>query len=327
MPSSKSGTDASKASLWEWKTWLRCATFLIPWLFQLLLADVLLSVLLPVSIWLPELCYDTASRIAATIWLGIQSIFTKYNHAEITLSGLGQIRQGESAIVVSNHVGWTDFYMIQELAIEAGMLGRSRWFAKAQLKYVPFLGWGLWAMGMCLVSREWTHDRKEMDRVFSGVVQHRRPIWLIAYSEATRYTAEKRREAETWCKATGKRLGKHLLYPRTKGFVACVQNLRKTQHVTAVYDVTIAYAKDGKVFQMPPSFVESLMLPDLNKDYRFFAHVDRYSIRTLPEDYEEISQWLEERWLRKGELLERLQHLLAEGEPWDESSLSTMKLN
>ncbi|KAK5706585.1 hypothetical protein LTR97_001575 [Elasticomyces elasticus] len=238
------------------------------------------------------MCYDTASRIAATIWLGSQTIFTKHNHAEITLSGLGQIRQGESAIVVSNHVGWTDFYMIQELAIEAGMLGRSRWFAKAQLKYVPFLGWG-----------------------------------LIAYSEATRYTAEKRHEAETWCKASGKRLGKHLLYPRTKGFVACVQNLRKTQHVTAVYDVTIAYAKDGKVFQLPPSFVESLMVPDLDKDYQFFAHIDRYSISTLPEGNEEISQWLEERWLRKGELLERLEHLLAEGKPWDESSLSTMKLN
>ncbi|KAK5723258.1 hypothetical protein LTR15_004955 [Elasticomyces elasticus] len=211
--------------------------------------------------------------------------------------------------------------MIQELAIEAGMLGRSRWFAKAQLK----------SLGHGHVPVEWYSIDGPSVRTSGSanmlLFTHDYTAGLIAYSEATRYTAEKRREAETWCKASGKRLGKHLLYPRTKGFVACVQNLRKTQHVTAVYDVTIAYAKGGKVFQLPPSFVESLMVPDLDKNYQFFAHIDRYSISTLPEGSEEISQWLEERWLRKGELLERLEHLLAEGKPWDESSLSTMKLN
>ena len=56
------------------------------------------------------------------------------------------------------------------------MLGSCRWFAKQQLKWVPFLGWGLWAMGMPLVSREWTKDKKEMDRVFQGVKQNGSPI-------------------------------------------------------------------------------------------------------------------------------------------------------
>lgn len=47
---------------------------------------------------------------------------------------------GESAIVVVNHVVWTDFYLIQELAQRAGMLGQCRWFAEKQLRWVPFLG-------------------------------------------------------------------------------------------------------------------------------------------------------------------------------------------
>lgn len=43
--------------------------------------------------------------------------------------------------------------MIQALAMRSGMLGYCRYFAKAQLKKVPLLGWGLMAMGMPLVTR------------------------------------------------------------------------------------------------------------------------------------------------------------------------------
>lgn len=47
---------------------------------------------------------------------------------------------GELAIVVTNHVAWTDFYLIQELVQRAGMLGQCRRFAEKQLRWVPFLG-------------------------------------------------------------------------------------------------------------------------------------------------------------------------------------------
>ncbi|KAI7296967.1 hypothetical protein KC352_g39 [Hortaea werneckii] len=84
-------------------------------------------------------------------------------------------------------------------------------------------------MGMPLVSRRWTQDQREMDRVFDGVLQRRWPIWLVAYSEATRYTMQKRIETEEWCKVNDKRLGHHLLYPRTKGFVASTTRSSKSR--------------------------------------------------------------------------------------------------
>lgn len=155
---------------------VRCALFMLPWLFHLLLADVALSALLPLSAALPTACYNLSSRIAESVWRGVQAIFTRINGARITVSGTEKLQASESAIVVSNHVQWTDFYMIQELAIRYGMLARCRWFAKQQLKWVPFLGWGLWAMGMPLVSRKWMTDQREMDRVFKGVLQRRWPM-------------------------------------------------------------------------------------------------------------------------------------------------------
>jgi len=154
---------------------LRLCLTLAPWLAQLFLADLALSALLPAAVLLPNLTYSLSSRIAARIWAGIQRICVERNHARIIIAG-DQLPAGESAIVVANHVEWTDFYMIQALAQRSGMLGNCRWFAKQQLRWVPFLGWGLWAMGMPLVSRTWAQDKREIDRVFESITSGQCPV-------------------------------------------------------------------------------------------------------------------------------------------------------
>lgn len=164
-------------------THLRGLLLLLPWLACLLLADLLLSLLLLIKPLFPDLVYDASSLIAFTIWRWIQLIFEVANGGEIQVSSSGDAPSPESAIVVANHVAWCDFYMVQALALRAGMLGRCRWFAKIQLRWVPFLGWGLWAMGMPMVSRRWMRDRVELDRVFSGIVERRWPVcrWLFLF--------------------------------------------------------------------------------------------------------------------------------------------------
>lgn len=154
---------------------LRGVCLVAPWLVYLFASDILLSLLLPLSFVAPTAVFDMSSKIAYAVWRWIQLIFTHSNGARISVSG-STIPERESALLVANHVSWVDFYMIQHLAIRAGMLGRCRWFAKQQLKWVPFLGWGLWAMEMPLISRKWDKDRKELDRVFKGPKQHRWPI-------------------------------------------------------------------------------------------------------------------------------------------------------
>ncbi|KAG8629421.1 hypothetical protein KVT40_003286 [Elsinoe batatas] len=288
----------------------RLLRFLVPWTTHLLFADVALSALLPAAALFPNWTYNVSSRIAETVWRGIQRICEDSNEANIILSG-DELPAGESAIVVANHVEWVDFYLIQHLAVQARMLSRCRWFAKQELRWLPFLGWGLWAMGMPLVSRKWTEDKREMDRVFHGVVARKWPMWLIAYSEATRYTPKKHAESVEWCKSHGKPIMKHTLYPRTKGFVAMVQNLRKAPHVKAVYDVTIAYAK-GNQFMAPPSFLETVNTPNLGKKYKMYVHVDRHEIATLPESSEDLAKWLEQRWVEKGDRLEAVKTQLTQ---------------
>lgn len=107
------------------------------------------------------------------------------------------------------------------------------------------------------------------------------------------------------------------MFPRNKGFIATVQNLRAS-HVSAVYDVTIAYAR-GDEFMIPPTFFDTLYYPNLRRQYRMYAFVKRHDLESLPKDNASIAQWLEDRWMEKGEHLQKLQDRLKNGQSWRES--------
>ncbi|KAK7725145.1 hypothetical protein SLS57_004058 [Botryosphaeria dothidea] len=299
---------------------LRGVAVLSPWLGHLLAVDLILSLLLPLKWVAPNAVYNASSVLAHSVWAWIQTIFTRINHADIVLSTNcpGGLPRGESAVVVANHVAWSDFYMIQEAASRASMLGRCRWFAKRSLRWVPFLGWGLWAMGMPLVSRKWATDRAELERVFRGIVSKRWPVWLIAYSEGTRLTPSRHAAAAAFCERAGKPPpSPYTLVPRPRGFIATVNALRGTPHVRAVLDVTIAYAR-GREFMRAPPFWETVASGNLRGDgYRFYAHVDRWEMDGLPTGEEELAKWLDERWVEKGKRLERLKTQLENGEEWE----------
>ena len=157
---------------------LRATAHLLLWLLHLSLANTLLSLLSPWTLLCPSAVYNLSSLLAASVWTHVQRLFTRApggGGARILVAG-DVLPRHESAIVLCNHVEWSDFYMVQALALRADMLGRCRWFAKRELKWVPFLGWGLWAMGMPLVSREWMRDERELRRVFDGVARRKWPI-------------------------------------------------------------------------------------------------------------------------------------------------------
>ncbi|KAI0385820.1 1-acyl-sn-glycerol-3-phosphate acyltransferase [Hypomontagnella monticulosa] len=285
---------------------LRGIVLAIPWVIYLAVCDAALSLLLPVKIFAPDFVYRVSSQIAYSVWWWIQFIFETLNGADITFSG-DRLPTKESAVVISNHVTWADFYMIQALALRSSMLGQCRWFAKIQLRWVPFLGWGLWAMGMPMVTRNWMRDQRELQRVFGGIVRRRWPMWLINFSEATRFTPKKYEESKIWCKQNGRPQPLHLLYPRTKGFVTTVQQLRKAPHVKVVYDFTIAYQYKDR-FHVAPSMWETMKLPNLSasQGYKFHIHTRRFLLEDLPHTDEELAKWLEQRWIEKGEWLDTL---------------------
>lgn len=159
----------------------------------------------------------------------------------------------------------------------------------------------------------------------------RAALGLISYSEGTRYTPEKHCQTAQWCKSQEKPILRHTLWPRPKGFVATVQALRRTSHVKAVYDITVAYGyrpqarssrlpAEAPVFMQAPTFWETVARGDINrKGYMFYVHVDRYSLCELPEDGKALASWLEQRWVEKDERLETLRDQLARTGKWQDN--------
>ncbi|KAK0660091.1 hypothetical protein QBC41DRAFT_351033 [Cercophora samala] len=243
-------------------------------LFFLPFAKLLLS---------PALIHTLSSLIAGTlVYRFIQHIFTTINGAEITFSG-DTPRPNESAIVISNHVGWSDFYLVQAAADKANMGGHTR---------------------------NWTRDKGELERVFRGVREGGWKTWLVSFSEGSRFTHKKYLESRLWCELNNKPQPEYLLYPRTRGFIATVQHLRKATHVKAVYDLTLAY-QCGEEFQKAPTMWETIAVPKLSltreqggMGYRFHVHVRRFPIEELPGDTAGLAKWLEQRWVEKGRWLE-----------------------
>lgn len=76
--------------------------------------------------------------------------------------------------------------------------------------------------------------------------------------------------------------------------------------------------REAFAFQSPPTFVQSVLTPDVGRRWKTLVHVRRFEIGDLPAEEADLRTWLEERWVEKGELLEELRKKLLRGESWDE---------
>ena len=98
--------------------------------------------------------------------------------------------------------------------------------------------------------------------------------------------------------------------------MASVKALRHSSSVNAIYDLTIAYAHNGR-FLEAPTFTQSLFDQKLGDSYRFHVHAERHDIKDLADmDDSQVAQWLEQRWIAKSDKLQELQQLLEEGKDW-----------
>jgi lysophosphatidic acid acyltransferase/lysophosphatidylinositol acyltransferase len=60
------------------------------------------------------------------------------------------------------------------------------------------------------------------------------PAWVINYVEGSRATPQKIQEAQAFSKQRNYSIMKHVLLPRTKGFITCVNEFRDS-HIKYVY--------------------------------------------------------------------------------------------
>jgi len=198
----------------------------------------------------------------------------------------------ENSIVVLNHQRMTDIPIVLAIAKQKGSIGDLKWFVKDILKYVPGVGWGMLFLDCFFIKRNWTADQEHIHRVFDNILSHSIPLWLVAFVEGTRFTPEKAKKNRTYAETIGMPPPRHVLIPRTKGFVASFQSLG--EHIDAVYDLTIGYTNTAPtLWQWVKGEVKSVHL-----------HIRRFPAKELPSNDEDLSNWLINLFSEKDELLE-----------------------
>jgi 1-acyl-sn-glycerol-3-phosphate acyltransferase len=232
------------------------------------------------------------NRWCADTWWGWCVVCARrLNRVRIVLTG-EDVPCRENAIIVANHQQMPDIVALMDFSRTKETLGDLKFFVKKALKWFPGVGWGMQFLDCVFVKRNWTADRDTIRRTFQHLVEHDVPVWLVSFAEGTRGTLAKIEAGRRYAQSQGLTLTRHVLPPRSKGFVASVEGLQ--DHVAAIYDVTIGYI-DGvpNLWQLIKGSVQHIHL-----------HVRRYPIDELPRLEDELRQWLHDRFVEKDRLLE-----------------------
>lgn len=132
-----------------------------------------------------------------------------------------------------------DFLIMYALAIRVHMLDSFCMVLKGSLRWIPFVGPALSAIGFVFLSRNWETDRDKLRVSFRGLKTSEFGFWLASHPEGTRWNPKKLAESNEFARAKGLPETKHVLAPRVKGFYAALSTLR--DHPGSVLDMTIAY--------------------------------------------------------------------------------------
>ncbi|MBL0312753.1 MAG: acyltransferase [Holophagaceae bacterium] len=194
---------------------------------------------------------------------------------------------------MANHRDYSDILILLFLGALKSRLGDMKWFIKDVLKYLPGVGWGMLFLDCIFVKRNWTADRGSVEKTFAKVKKEDIPIWLVSFLEGTRLTPKKLEASQSYMASLDLAPTHHVMFPRTKGFVASVRGLG--DHIQAIYDVTIVY--EGPVMKL----WEILMGNPRN----IYLYVRRFPVAGLPSDDRELAEWAIRLFAEKDRLIEQ----------------------
>jgi 1-acyl-sn-glycerol-3-phosphate acyltransferase len=196
-----------------------------------------------------------------------------------------------SVILISNHQSLMDPLVILIFAKKMKSLSYLKWFVKDSIRFIPFLGWGLWFIESIFLKRRWDEDMLHISKTFRKINSHQDPVWLISFVEGTRLTPEKLIQSQSFARDRGVDPFHHVLFPRYKGFDATLEGM--ACRIREVYDLTIRY-ESSKLSLC------SLLRGKIGKVDVFFEKAD---VSTITKSSENQKGWLIAQFKKKDKLL------------------------
>ena len=241
---------------------------------------------------------------------GFYKCWCRGNYFALKLSGVQfsteiapQINAQGWYLLVANHISWLDIIVLT--AIEA--LPAPKFFLKDELKYVPLIGSGAWALGMPFMKRASKAQiaknpkLKGMDvartqKSCKSFKHH--PTTVINFAEGTRFTEHKQQRQNSPFK--------HLLKPKAGGTAFALQVL--IEQLDGLINATLIYHGGNKnIFQ---SFMLGrLAVIDVKLEYVPLAKVPQGDYQLDKAYRVTFQQYLNAQWHSKDNLIDSLSTL------------------
>jgi len=219
-------------------------------------------------------------NFAIAVWSWWAIMIERIHGTKIIVSG-DDLPMGESAVVFANHQCQGDIVMLLAMAKRSGRMGIMRWMVKDEMRFVPFVGWGMLFLDFLFLKRDWAKDRERIQATFSRLRERTAPVWLVLFPEGTRKTPAKHAASMAHARKASLTETPHVMIPRTKGFVASVQGL--LGKIEAVYRIVIIY---------PPPRAPSLLELFSGQVREVKIMVTRHLLPTIPLGEKDLSDWL-----------------------------------
>ncbi|KAK8698825.1 hypothetical protein V6N13_114931 [Hibiscus sabdariffa] len=240
-------------------------------------------------------CVHYSRKVTAfffSSWLALWPfLFEKINKTKVIFSG-DDVPARERVLLICNHRTEVDWMYLWDLALRKDCLGYIKYILKSSLMKLPVFGWAFHILEFIPVERKWEVDEANMRQMLSKFKDPRDPLWLVLFPEGTDFTDQKCLRSQKYAAENGLPILKNLLLPKSKGFNACLEDLRST--LDAVYDVTIGYK------HRCPSFLDNVFGVDPSEVH---IHIRRITLDDIPMSESEASAWLMDTFQFKDRLL------------------------
>lgn len=141
------------------------------------------------------------------------------------------------------------------------------------------------------ISRDWARDQQYLTDSFSYFRALDYPLQLLVFPEGTDLSESNKEKSQTYAKERGLSQYEYVLHPRTKGFIHCINEMRKFKIAPTIINMSVGYV--GTI----PQNERDIVFGNWPKEIHFFS--EQIPSSDIPEENSGIERWLKQIWQKK----------------------------
>jgi len=235
-----------------------------------------------------QACWEAFNTSLLQLIFGVEFVFTGDN-----------INHLDNAVMVMNHPTRTDWNFFWPALFHTSSSHNNKIVLKESIRKIPGAGWAMALSRFVFLQRDWNQDKTTMDNMmdYFATTKDEGPKQILLFPEGTNLTQESRTKSKQFAEKNNLKEYKHVLHPRTAGFVHIVHGLLEREMLSAVYDCTIAYP------DVTPHRETDIMRGQIPR--RVNIHIVRHPLPQVPTTFVGLEKWIQELWQQKEAQLQK----------------------